>query len=190
MNQVTPENDTNPNIGEIIMWDKDVLNYKRIPVWHGTYYDFTTENKVSPTKAIKDQLNTNLEFAYRAISGEELDTIVKGGGIGGQDYKGSVVEDGTLFDVNLNGAPLSMLDGRTYGGSGDRSLGGYLLVIDTGLVKSYSQESQVNDTVLKVTAKIPLEKLYALFRVEIKEPTLKTSDDIQKTYEISKIVHK
>lgn len=172
------------NIGKLIARDKDVSRYGRRMIWSGYFSDYMGSSKEAPALAIQSQFRNPQDFAFRAVSGQELEAIVKGDGIGGPDYKGIANKEGTLFANDVRSGPLSMMDGRTYGGSDDRYMGGYIIVVSKDIVMAHS----ANAKGLEVVSKIPLEDLHAIFRINIKRPTFKTPDDVEKIYQIAEIV--
>lgn len=179
-----------PDIGQQIKdAGKDVSRFTRKPLWNGSFSEFVDNIKKAPTDAIQQQLDPTETYAYRAIGGKELQGIITADGIGGEGYQGVNYKDGTLFALNLQGAPLSMMDGRNYGGQDDRSNNGYIIAVRKSDVLPHANNPD-SEAVLNVNTKIPLEKLHALFRVDRNQPTYKTPDDTQFTYQISQIVPK
>ncbi len=175
-----------PPLGFLILEaNKDVRKFGRKPLWKGDTADFLENNKEIPISVITRELNGRNDLAFRAVSAKEFENIIIFNGIGGDNYKGTVVDDGTYFALELS-APLAMMDGRTYGGDDDRYRSGYLIVVKQDEVISCSNDASVQD-VVKVVRKIPLDKLYAAFRIDREPPTY---ENIDYTYTISRIIPK
>jgi hypothetical protein len=172
----------------IIESNKDVGRFSRKQLWKGNYHEFMADNKKMPISVIDGELNDGDSFAFRAVSGNEFENIIASDGIGGEDYKGTVITDGTLFALSLH-APLAMMDGRSYGGEDDRNTGGYIIVVKKDDVITNSDSSPSME-VVKVEKKIPLDKLHSVFRIDRKAPTYQTEEDMDYQYIISKIILK
>lgn len=173
------------DIGYLIKQEnKDVSHFTRRLLWLGSASEFMDDGRKLPATIIQQQLG-NETFAFRGIGGKELESIVASDGIGGEGYRGTYITDGTLFAVDL-ATPLSMLDGKSYGGQDDRSNGGYVIAVRKDDVSSHADNPNATD-VFKVVSKIPLEKLHAIFRVDRKQPT---EEEPSFTYAISEIVPK
>lgn len=178
------------DIGNFIEKDKDVSHYERRLLWDGSALEYRDNNKDVPVQAILQRLSSPSKYGFRAVSGKELEAIIAGNGIGGQQYKGTVVHDGTLFSPDL-GAPLSMFDGRTYGGDDDRYKGGYIIAIEREVLTSHAESrTSAPHLVYKVVQKIPLKGIHAIFRVDRSEPAYASADDTLYRYSISQIVPK
>ena len=178
------------DIGHLIKQEnKDVSHFTRKPLWSGSASEFLDNGRETPATIIQQQLDASETFAFRAIGGKELQATVVSDGIGGEGYQGTNNTDSTLFAMDLKGAPLAMMDGRTYGGQDDRDKGGFIIVVRRNDILPHTDNSDTTGF-LNVVTKIPLEKLYAIFRIDRKPPTYATPDDTSFTYDISKIVPK
>lgn len=143
----------------IAWWKVNSTEMDALPwqmIWEGTQGEFNADMKRVVSAAITQRLDRKQQYAFRAIGQSELKSILALQRIGGNDYSGTVIEDGALFSTGVVTA-LCMFDGRKYFGGDDRNEGGFLLVISPGAV---------DNEVFTLHRPISLDEVAQIFRVK------------------------